>query len=387
MGPSPLPRRRFLTLASSLAAGSAAAAFLASCGLRSSTDPSPSLTATASPLPPVGGDLNLFVWRGYETPGGTAAWLRQQGITEHVRYLTQPDEVPTVLQGPDGARWDMSYGDNVSLSYYRDLGLIRPITTDEVPGLTGLMPAFQTVPWKNDDGTYNGVPWTWGFTGLTYRTDAVPAPGSWQDILAPKFRGRVSTVDGALNNVEIACIAVGVDPDAMTLAQLHGPVRAWLMRLRRQIHTIAPSIADQVMQLTSGAVDYMVCGFTFLDRETAKAGVQTKTVVPSEGAIGWADTTFIPPTAPNPQNALAFANRLLDPRTNADANGELLQGPTVTAAVPLLSPQAKALYPSDTIDTFLEHRLTFNTGFPHEPDGDLATFDDVVQTWNEVKRA
>ena len=59
----------------------------------------------------------------------------------------------------------MSYGDNVVLSYYNDLGLISPMTLDQVPGLAGLMTAFQGAPWKNDDGTYNGVPWTWGFTG------------------------------------------------------------------------------------------------------------------------------------------------------------------------------------------------------------------------------
>ena len=63
------------------------------------------------------------------------------------------------------------------------------------------MPAFQVAPWKNDDGTYNGVPWTWGFSGLTYRMDNVPEPQSWQDILDPKYKGRVSTVDGAMNNV------------------------------------------------------------------------------------------------------------------------------------------------------------------------------------------
>ena len=337
-----------------------------------------------SPLPPVGGDLNLFVWRGYGAPDATAAWLKREGITTHVRYITQPDEVPTVLQGPGGDRWDLSYGDNVVLPYYRDLGLVRPITLDEVPGLAGLMPAFQTAPWKNEDGTYNGVPWTWGFTALTYRNDAA-SPTSWQDILAPSYRGRVSTLDAALNNVAIACIAMGVDPDAMTVEQLDGPVRSWLMRLRGQIHTIAPSIADQVMQLTSGEVDYMVCGITFLDREAAKAGVKTRTVVPSEGAIGWADTAFVPPTAPNPQNALAFANHLLAPKTNADANGELLQGPTVADAVPLLPARASAVYAFSDIDNFLTHRLTFNTGFPHEPDGDLATYDQVEQTWDEVK--
>ena len=80
------------------------------------------------------------------------------------------------------------------------------------------MPAFQVDPWKNADGTYNAAPWTWGFSGLTYRTDRVPEPASWHDILDPKYKGRVSTVDGALNNVALGSLAVGIDPDTLTTA-------------------------------------------------------------------------------------------------------------------------------------------------------------------------
>ena len=63
------------------------------------------------------------------------------------------------------------------------------MTVEQVPGLAGLLPAFQVAPWKNDDGTYNGAPWTWGFTGLTYRSDRVPEPKSWHDILGPSVQG------------------------------------------------------------------------------------------------------------------------------------------------------------------------------------------------------
>jgi spermidine/putrescine-binding protein len=259
------------------------------------------------------------------------------------------------------------------------------MTLEQVHGLAGLMSAFQGTPWKNDDGTYNGVPWTWGFTGLTYNVSNVPEPKSWQDILDPQYKGRVSTIDGAMNNVATAAIAVGIDPDTMTTDQLNGPVKDWLLKLKGQIRALAPSIGDQISLLVSGDVDYMVCGLTFMDAEAANKGVTTKTIVPSEGAIGWADTTFITPTAPHPQNAYAFANHLLDPTANAAANSALLQGPGVQAAIPLLSADAKALYPFDNIDHYLNDTLTFNRGWPHEPQGNLATYDQVIATWEAVK--
>src|SRR6476620_12607834 len=376
-----LDRRRFLALGG----GAALAGFLAACGLSSSSSSTPG-TAAPTSLPPVGGDLNLYLWEGYDIPDPSfKKWLDQQGLVEHVKYITQPEEVPTVLKGPGGDKWDMSYGDNVVLSYDKDLGLLTPMTVDQVPGLAGLMSAFQGAPWKNDDGTYNGVPWTWGFTGLTYNVSKVPEPHSWNDILDPKFQGRVSTIDGAMNNVASAAIAVGIDPDTMTTDQLNGPIKDWLVKMKGQIRALAPSIGDQISLLVSGDVDYMVCGLTFMDAEAAAKGVTTKTVVPSEGAIGWADSAFVPPTAPDPQNALAWINHVLDPTQNAKANNSFLQGPGVAASIPMLDKAVTDLYPFDDIDNYLTNVLTFNRGFPRDPEGDRATYDQVVQLWEEVK--
>jgi spermidine/putrescine transport system substrate-binding protein len=377
-----LDRRRFLQLGG----GAALAGFLAACGLSSNSSSTTAAAQSTTPsLPPVGGELNLYTWEGYDLTKQFKTWREQNGITQNLKFITQPEEVPTVLKGAGGDKWDLSYGDNVVLTDYKNLGLILPMTVDEVPGLAGLLPAFQVDPWKNEDGTYNGAPWTWGFTGLTYRTDRVPEPASWMDILDPKYKGRVSTVDGALNNVGLASLAVGLDPDTLTTAQLQGEVKDYLTQLIGQIKALAPSIGDQISLLVSGDVDYMVAGLTFMDAETAAKGVKTKTVVPSEGAIGWADTAFIPPTAPDKQNAFAWINHVLDPVQNAKANSDFLQGPGVAAAIPLLTPEAKAQYPFDDIDNYLQNTLTFNRGFPREPDGDRATYDQVIQTWEEVK--
>jgi spermidine/putrescine-binding protein len=382
-----MDRRRFL----GLTGGVAAAGLLAACGLSSdsssSTGPAGG-TGTApspTPLPPVGGDLNLYTWEGYDLTKQFKSWREDNGITQNLKFITQPEEVPTVLKGPGGDKWDLSYGDNVVLTDYKNLGLISPLTLDEVPNLAGLIPAFQVDPWKNDDGTYNAAPWTWGFSGLTYRTDRVPEPKSWHDILDPKYKGRVSTVDGATNNIALASIAVGIDPDTMTTDQLNGPVTDYLKQLMGQVRALASSIGDQISLLVSGDVDYMVVGLAFMDAETANKGVSTKTVVPSEGAIGWADSAFVPPTAPDKQNAYAWINHVLDPEQNAEANTAFLQGPGVAAAVPLLSAKAKAQYPFDDIDNYLQNTLTFNRGFPREPDGDRATYDQIIQTWEGVK--
>jgi hypothetical protein len=51
----------------------------------------------------------------------------------------------------------------------------------------------------------------------------------------------------------------------------------------------------------------------------------------------------------------------------------------------MLSADVKALYPFDDIDNYLSNTLTFNRGFPREPEGDRPTYDQVVQLWEQVK--
>ena len=88
-----MDRRRFLALGG----GAALTGFLAACGLSNSSTTTGATSPTTS-LPPVGGDINLYVWEGYDVPDPSfKKWLNSQNLVEHVKYITQPEEVPTVL--------------------------------------------------------------------------------------------------------------------------------------------------------------------------------------------------------------------------------------------------------------------------------------------------
>jgi len=81
-----LDRRRFLALGG----GAALAGLLAACGLSSSSSSTPG-TAAPTSLPAVGGDLNLYVWEGYDIPDPSfKKWLDSQNITEHTKYSPSP---------------------------------------------------------------------------------------------------------------------------------------------------------------------------------------------------------------------------------------------------------------------------------------------------------
>ncbi len=197
-----------------------------------------------------------------------------------MKYITTPEEVPTVLKGPGGDKWDIAYGDNVVLTDYADLGLISPMTVEQVPGLDGLLPALQVPPWRNDDGTYNGSPWTWGYSGVTYRTDRVPNPASWQDLLKSEFKGRVSTIDSATNNVALGAIAVGIDPDTMTTEQLNGAVKDYLISSSVKPGRSLPASVTRSRSWCPATSTTWSWASRSWTRSPRRKGIPTKTVIP-----------------------------------------------------------------------------------------------------------
>ena len=65
-----------------------------------------------------------------------------------------------------------------------DAGLLEPIHEDLVPNLENLYPEATELAY--DEGNSYSVPYTWGTTGICYRSDLVdPAPTSWNDLLEP----------------------------------------------------------------------------------------------------------------------------------------------------------------------------------------------------------
>ncbi|MEJ7706287.1 MAG: extracellular solute-binding protein [Nocardioidaceae bacterium] len=59
--------------------------------------------------------------------------------------------------------------------------------------------------WLDPDGTRTGVPFTWAFLGLTYNTAAVDKLTNWSDLLDPKFKGKIVTIDDPAGQFALGC--------------------------------------------------------------------------------------------------------------------------------------------------------------------------------------
>lgn len=336
----------------------------------------------------IGGDLVLFTWQGYGMAEPFGDWLRSNNIRErHLGYLGINSDAITRLGSPAGRRIDIT---SMNTSYGRfayEQGLTSAITTAEVPELDDLLPFFQSEPLFQTDGKFYSVPWTWGYTAITYRPDAAAEPTSYEDLFKAENEGRIATIDDFVQNVILACVALGIDPDTLTKQQLRGPVLTFMERIVRQSRTIAPGIGDQLNLLVSGDVDYMFVGLTLFDALAAEQGVTLTTVVPEEGGGGFTDGVAISANAPNRPTAVAFAQQFILPTPRAgDAQTSIFGATTHPDIIEHISEPVRELYPYDSLEAFLE-RIKMPAGWPTEPTGNLATFDDVLKAWQDAKGA
>lgn len=381
-------RRTFLRLAGASTAVLGTTGVLAACG-GSSASSSGSAASGGSSVGPVGGPFNLFTWQGYDLTKPFKQWRAENNIQQTVKYINNQFDVATILKGPGGQQFDSSSANQAYTHLFQSLNVMAPLTTAEVPSLGKMYPFFQDSPiwkWQSGSDQFNSVPWTWGAIGINYLTDNVSKPDSWNVLIDPKNKGRVGTYDDAYNNVSIAAIALGLDLTHITHADLNGPIKDWLTKLKANLKSISPNLGDQLTLLVNKEVDYMSVGLTlFIGMGQAQGAHDIGFVVPKEGGFGFCDAAFVTPWAPNKANAFAFCEALLNGKTAAAAADNLAQGVSVPSVVPLLAPATAALYPYADLQNYLTNNLKFAVNFTPKAGEDIVSFDEINALWSQIK--
>jgi spermidine/putrescine transport system substrate-binding protein len=413
--PGVFTRRQFLYIAGGTVAAATAGGVLAACSSEATSAPTlaptavPSAAATSAPtavpsavatasaaaacpsLSPstakVGGPLNLFEWEGYDGKGVQewTDWYKKNNISLNVKYISN-ENMTAFMKSPSGKDWDAASLSESEVPHAYESGVCSPISVEEVPALAKMYPFFREGElWKLCDGVYAAVPWSWGPIAIVANTDKVPADAlvSYEGLFDPKWKGRIGAFDDGYNMVATASVATGHNPSALTREQLNGPVRDWLKRLMPQTKALVTSVGDQANVLGSGDVWIMLVGWAYFVPTLKDQGVVVDFRVPKEGAYGFADSIFIPPSAPDRQNAIAWINAMMEGDTARAINEWTVQmssNPEVNAKV---SPDIRGLFPAD-VEPYLSSTLKWNHNW-YDPNGSYATMDEWIKLWTDVK--
>ena len=332
MGPTSVTNRRWRTV-------SLAVLLLASaCGGGSDKASEPRTAASGGQKAQVGpgeGAVSIVAWAGYIERGDTDKqydWVtgfeQTSGCKVSVKTAATSDEM-VALMNEGGFDLVTASGD-ASLRLVSG-GRVQEINTALVPGWARVDPRLQNAAWHTVNGKHYGVPYQWGSNVLLYNTKAyAKAPTSWDVVFheakladGKSNKGRVQAFDGAIYIADAALYLkhhrpeLGIeDPYALDRKQF----QAALDLLREQRKIVGRYWHDAGVQVDDFVNEGVVASSSWPFQVNLLLGKKAPvaSVIPVEGATGWADTSMLHVAAPHPNCAYKWLEHSLTTKTQGD---------------------------------------------------------------------
>jgi putative spermidine/putrescine transport system substrate-binding protein len=222
---------------------------------------------------------------------------------------------------------------------------VQPIDISRIPSYNKVDPRLQNAPWHTVDGKHYGVSYQWGPNVLMYNTKVFPTPPTSWDVVFNEMslpdglsnKDRVQAYSGPIYIADAALYLkthnpeLGIsDPYELTQSQFDAAVS-----LLKEQRKIAPKYwGDYLLQVEDFKNEGFVASTSWpLQVNLLKADNQPiDSVIPSEGATGWADTTMMATNAPHPNCAYLWLEHSIDPKVQGDVAAWFGSNPAVPEA-------------------------------------------------------
>jgi len=317
----------------------------ASCLLAACAPAAPAATATPNVQQSIGageGQVDIVAWVSYIERGDNDKnydWVtgfeKDTGCKVNVKIAGTSDEMVT-LMNQGGYDLVTASGDASLRLVYG--GTVQPINLALIKDWGRVDPRMQNGAWHTVNGVHYGVPYQWGSNVLMYNKTAFGStpPTSWNVLFeettlpdGKSNKGRVQAYAGPIYIADAALYLkahkpeLGItDPYELTQPQFDAAV-ALLNQQRPLIQRYWSDSTKQMDDFTNeGVVAATSWPYQVNALGLAHSADATKpdigSVIPSEGATGWADTTMMATNAPHPNCAYLWLNHSLDPKVQGD---------------------------------------------------------------------
>jgi len=288
-----------------------------------------SLAACGQPNPKV---LHIYNWSDYIDPALLADFTARTGIKVSYDTFDSNEVLETkVLTG--GTGYDLVVPSNHNVPRYIAAGAIQPLDKSKLPNAKNLWPQVMAYMAPFDPGARYAVPYMWGTIGIGYNRDAIAKrlPGvnvdSWAVVLEPQNLAKLQDcgvyfLDASEDMFAVTMDYMGLDPNSKSIAD-YRKAEAKLAALRPYVRKFHSS--EYIDALANGDICIAI-GYSgdVLQAKTradaAGKGVHLAYAIPSEGSQVWFDVFTMPKDAPDPEQAYAFLNYMLEPKVIARAS-------------------------------------------------------------------
>ncbi|MBD9373017.1 extracellular solute-binding protein [Rhizobium sp. ARZ01] len=214
--------------------------------------------ALSTAMPAIAGDsLTVFDWSGYEDPAFRPAYSEKHSTEPDYSFFGDEEEAFQKLRS--GFKADISHPCSQSVVKWREAGLLQPLDTSKLKYWNDVLPGFKTMKdlMTSADGTAWLLPFEWGNTVVTYRTDTIK-PEEIESLRAfadPKFKDRVSIGDNVDDAYALASLAIGVKDWTKMTDEQFKEASDFLRQVHQNVRLYWTDNTELSQAMASGEVD------------------------------------------------------------------------------------------------------------------------------------
>jgi len=258
--------------------------------------------------------ITVSNWSGYMADDIADQFEAATGATmESTEHATNEEVMAKLTAGGDSGI-DVAFVSGQYAQALNEAGLLEPIHADLVPNLANLYP--QATRLAYDEGNEYSVPYTWGTTGICYRSDLVTEPPtSWNDILDPDpaYDGKVTMLSTERWLALPAQKALGYSVNTTDDAEI-AEMQEVLSEAKKSL--LGYDDTTFYEKLISGEAVMAEAWDGWCGYGTAE-NPDIEFVVPDEGSDLWTDTMVVLKGSEDKEAAFAFVNMMLEPEVHA----------------------------------------------------------------------
>ncbi|MCC5982834.1 MAG: polyamine ABC transporter substrate-binding protein [Rhodobacteraceae bacterium] len=274
--------------------------------------------------------VNVFNWSDYITDEVLERFTAETGITVNYDVFDSNDTLEArLLAGSSG--FDVVVPTATFMQRQIAAGVYQPLNRDLIPNWAHMDADLMAAAASHDPGNEHGLIYMWGTTGIGYNIDMVAERlgedfevDTWDMIFDPEVAAQladcgITWLDSPTDMFPAAFAWMGKDPQSTDAADFEAATE---MMMAARPHVRYFHNSQYISDLANGeicvAVGWSGDVLQAAERaEEADRGVNVWYAIPREGAMQWFDMMSIPADAPNPENAHAFINFIMEPEITA----------------------------------------------------------------------
>ncbi len=286
--------------------------------------------------------INFYNWDTYIGKTTLADFETQTGVGVKMSIFATNDELFAKMKTGNSG-YDVIVPSNDFVTRLSQADLLLPLDHAQLPNLKNIDPAFLNPAY--DPGRKFSVPYTWLVLGIGYRKSKMKdmgngnmVPDSWKWVMdSDLYKGKIALLSEAGDMVRLAAKYLGHSVNGVT-PEMVNQIEQMLTKQKPNILKFHNDDGQDL--LVAGDVDIVV----EYNGDIAQVMAEDKNhdldfVIPKEGSQINSDTWCIPKDAPNPVEAHAFLNYMMDAKVGAEIYKTIMY-PAPNAAAKALMPDS-----------------------------------------------